>query len=240
MPEETAQTDPQQNRALKLERRQKAEALVQTHGIDISTAFHLVDRGISYDQFLETRKKREERVQAESEKWREANRKAWVWFKGTDDLGQNYLKDRSRRRADMLFSLHRSAPVVGKLIKVEPFHVTVHVGDKFRKIHKLHVQFCCDLRHAAKAQKAVRIDEEVRKQKLGIVGNTKERYIVADRVFLDWKKRKMQLEFGFRGGEVIVGTLKYFGRFELLVDIGGGGEVLLCKHALHSIQPSET
>ena len=38
---------------------------------------------------------------------------------------------------------------------------------------------------AAKAQRAVRIDEEVKKLRLGIVGNTKERYQVQDRVFLD-------------------------------------------------------
>ncbi len=238
MPEETTQSDAQQRRAVKLERRRKAESLAKTHGIDISTAFHLVDRNISYDQFLENRKKRQERLTADSEKWREANRKAWVWFKATDDLGQNYLKDRSKRRAEMLFALHRAAPLVGKLIKVEPFHVHIQVGDKPRKVHKLHVQFCCDLRHAAKAQRVVRINEDIRKQKLGIVGNTKERFIVGDKVYLDWKKRKMQLEYVFRGGEVLVGTLKYFGRFELIVDIGQGGEVLVSKHALYNVQPT--
>ena len=113
-------------------------------------------------------------------------------------------------------------------------------GDKFKKVHKLHVQFCCDLKHAAKAQRAVRLDEEVKKLRLGIVGNTKERYVVQDRVFLDWKKRRMLLEFAFRGGEVLVGSIKYFGRFELLIDIGPPGEGLLCKHALNSIQPAAT
>ncbi len=240
MSEESTQADPEQIRAQKLERKQKAEALAAAHGVDVSTAFHLVDRGITFEEFLENRKRREERTANESEKWREANRKAWTWFKTTDDMGQNYLKDRSKRRADMLFALHRAAPVVGKLVKVEPFHVHLQVGDKFKKVHKLHVQFCCDLKHAAKAQRAVRLDEEVKKLRLGIVGNTKERYVVQDRVFLDWKKRRMLLEFAFRGGEVLIGSIKYFGRFELLIDIGPPGEVLLCKHALNSIQPSAT
>lgn len=238
MPEESSGVDPEKSRLAKQERHGKAEALSKAHGIDISTAFHLVDRGVTYEQFQENRKLREERLKVEAEKWREANRKAWQWFKTTDDLGQNYLKDRARRQADMLVSLHRAAPVVGKLIKVEPFHIHLQTSDKIRKLHKLHVQFCCDLRHAAKAQKAVRVDEDIRKQKLGIVGNTKERYVIGDKAYLDWKKRKVQLEFAFRGGEVIVGAIKYFGRFELLIDIGGGGEVLLCKHALYSIQPS--
>ncbi|MEQ1501192.1 MAG: hypothetical protein ABMB14_03130, partial [Myxococcota bacterium] len=131
--------------------------------------------------------------------------------------------------------------VKGRVVEVEPYQIVFEPdGGAPEPIHKLKLLYSYPPDAWKAVKKAVRLDKKFVPEGIGPAVRPQDRYSCSDRRLFSYLDRAVELNVALLSGEVIRGTLTWFGRYEFGVKLRTDTEITVFRHALRDVSPAET
>ncbi|MEZ4316048.1 MAG: hypothetical protein R3F61_01020 [Myxococcota bacterium] len=139
----------------------------------------------------------------------------------------------------LTFGLHGRRVVTGVVGAATPysFMLTPDEGEA-EEIHKLQVKFAYAPEHWKRAKKAIRMDKVLSKTPREPIPRPQDRYGCSDKRLFSYVDRRDEIGVTLLEGEMIRGTVKWFSRYEIGLEVRGDVDIFVFRHALHEVTNS--
>ncbi len=200
----------------RLQRQERVEKLMEEHELSRALATQIVIGHASLDVVLSRR-----RMQAH----REENRL------------RSCLDDAKDTGRPLALALHGKDKAMGIVLEVAPYSVTIQEdgAEEPREIHKLQLKYAWDPEEWKKVRKGVRTDKDLSKAPVEPIERPQDRYTCSDKRLFRYMDDEAQVQATLLEGEVLKGTVTWFGRYEFGMMLKSDVEVTIFRHALHDL-----
>jgi len=200
----------------RLQRQERVEKMMEEHDLSRALATQIVIGHASLDVVLARR-----RMKAH----REENRL------------RSCLDQAKESGEPIAIAVHGKDKVRGTVVDVAPYAVTVieDGADEPREIHKLQLKYAWDPSDWKKVRKGVRSDKERSKDPLPPIERPQDRYTCSDKRLFRYMDDEVQVQATLLEGEVLRGTVTWFGRYEFGMLLKSDVPVTVFRHALHDL-----
>lgn len=152
-----------------------------------------------------------------------------------EGFGRLYMDKQLREKTPMAFVTYDAA-VEGVLYKRLVYDLDIMVGEEKVRINKLFIKYCYKQEHADIVSQFLQWDAAVRAQSLPALKPRKERFQIDSRHLALARKNKWPIRLTLRGGEVFQGPIDWYSAFEIKMNLGERGSVVLFRHAAYDFQ----
>ena len=84
----------------------------------------------------------------------------------------------------------------------------------------------------------IEMDAGLKMQNLESIVHKSERFQVDNRVLARCCREKIPARLTLRGGEIIMGLIRWFSQYEIKILLAHGGNVIVFRHGLHGFEIS--
>jgi len=148
------------------------------------------------------------------------------------NAGDLYMDKQIRLETPMVFETYaQSIPCVVK--KNLTYDIDLLCDGEVQQIKFTDVKYCYKQRDEDKVKADIQFDEEVKAQKLEPIIPRKERYQIQNELLKKARKEKKTIRLVLRGGEIFIGTIDWFTRYEIKMILPSGGKVVTFRHAAY-------
>lgn len=142
--------------------------------------------------------------------------------------------------ARLALALHDGTTLKGRVVDVEAYQVVFEAeGGEPQPIHKLKLLYVYDPSDWKGVKKGVRVDKKQGRETEPPAVRPQDRYSCSDRRLFGYLDRNVELSVALLSGEVLRGTLTWFGRYEFGLRLRTGAEITVFRHALRDVGPAE-
>lgn len=199
----------------RLRRQEKVEKLMEDHALSRALATQIVIGHASLDVVLARR-----RMQAH----RDENRL------------RSCLDDAKESGETLVIAIHGKTKVTGTVVEVAPYSVTVQPEEgEAVEIHKLQLKYAWSPEDWKRVRKGVRMDKSLSKEPKSPIERPQDRYTCSDKRLFRYLDDEIMVQATLLEGELIRGTLTWFGRYEFGLRLKSDVEITVFRHALHDL-----
>lgn len=199
----------------RLQRQEKVEKLMEKHELSRALATQIVIGHASLDVVLARR-----RMQSH----REENRL------------RSCLEQAKESGESVAIAIHGKSKVIGTVIEVAPYSVTMRTDEgEERELHKLQLKYAWAPDDWKRVRKGVRNDKSRSRDPLPPIERPQDRYTCSDKRLFRYMDDEAVVQATLLEGEVLRGTVAWFGRYEFGLTLKGDVEVTVFRHALHEL-----
>ena len=130
---------------------------------------------------------------------------------------------------------------VGVAQSVDPYCVSwgEAEGDEFSEVHKLEIKFACAPQDATSVGTHMVLDKERSSQPQSPRKRPQHRYNCSDRRLFRFVDEQERVRVTLLEGEIFVGLVRWFSRYELELELQGGVGVVIFRHGLAALTAEE-
>lgn len=150
--------------------------------------------------------------------------------------GRAYVQKQIRKKTPMVFELY-GEHVEGIISRRLTYSLAiVSVNGEVHHIEKLNIKYMYKRDEMPLVVQDIEVDADLKAQNLVSIVHKSERFQVDDRVLARCRKEKIPVRLTLRGGEVITGIIRWFSRYDMKMILAHGGNVIVFRHGLHSLE----
>ncbi|MFK7930571.1 MAG: hypothetical protein AB8H79_20465 [Myxococcota bacterium] len=199
----------------RLARQERVDKMMEAHDLSRALATQIVIGHASLDMVLARRRLKEHR---------EAFRL------------RSCLDEAKATAVPMTFELHNHEKATGVVTEIEPYSVSVTPeGGEPVEIHKLQLKYAWNPSDWKVIKKAVKVDKAMAKESVDPIARPQDRYTCSDKRLFRYMDTKTQVQITLLEGEQFKGEIMWFGRYEFAVQLKGGAQITVFRHALHEM-----
>jgi len=146
------------------------------------------------------------------------------------NFGELYIEKQIKFSTPMVFEAY-SESIKGIVAKDFKYEWDLLCGEEKRRIKKLDVLYCYKTENEQAVKASIIFDESIKSQALQPIKPKKERCQIPNELLLKSRKEKKPIRLVLRGGEIILGTVRWFSPYEIKVEFPSGGNVIVFRHA---------
>ncbi|MFT7519751.1 MAG: sRNA-binding regulator protein Hfq [Kiritimatiellia bacterium] len=136
----------------------------------------------------------------------------------------------------LAIALHGQRKVIGVVLELLPYSVTVQTDDGPEEIHKLQLKYGYNPDEWKKVRKGVRSDKVVAKSPREPIERPQDRYTCSDKRLFRYMDRETPVVVTLLEGEQIKGLVEWFGRYEFGLKLRSSEvPITVFRHCLHDI-----
>jgi CspA family cold shock protein len=147
-----------------------------------------------------------------------------------------YMIKQAKNQTPMIFEIYDHPHLQCLVKKKYKYDIDLVVDGEVKRFFMHDIKFCYKVRDEDKVKRAISYDEEVKSQNLKAIIPRKERYQIPDDELKRAYKEEKPIMLVMRGGEVIIGTIEWFSKYAIKVNLPIGGSVLTFRHAVYKFQ----
>lgn len=199
---------------------EKAQRLQQEHGLSRALAVQVAKGHADLDAIL-TRRRMETYC--------------------SENPMRSCLDETLAAEGSLTLGLHGSRTLTGRFLAVEPYTITVAPrgkrgveGDPV-EIHKLQIKYAHTPDAWKVVKKAIRFDRNLRSNPISPIERPQDRYTSSTKRLFRYLDQELVVVATLLEGEVLRGTVSWFSRFEIGLQLKPDAEAVLFRHALHAL-----
>lgn len=127
--------------------------------------------------------------------------------------------------------------VEGCVTEGDAYQITITGKEGSEVLHKLQLKFAYAPDDYKRVKKGFRKDKALSAAPKAPAERPQDRYTCSDKRLFGFVDQATPVDVMLLEGEIISGTVVWFGRFEFGLDVKGGAIVTIFRHALHRITP---
>jgi sRNA-binding regulator protein Hfq len=149
-------------------------------------------------------------------------------------FSKSCLEEAQRTGQPLTTCLHGQRRIEAVVTAVGPYEVTLQPvdGSDALVIHKLQFKYCYLPGEWKRVRKALRRDKALGEGPREPIARPQDRYTLSDKRLFGYVERKLVLDITLLEGEILRGTVLWFGRYELGLALKGEGQVTIFRHAI--------
>jgi len=147
-----------------------------------------------------------------------------------------YMIKQAKNQTPMVFEIYDHPHLKCLVKKKYKYDIDLLIDGEVKRFFMHDIKFCYKVRDEEKVKRAISYDEEVRSQNLKAIIPRKERYKIPDEELKKAYKEEKPIMLVMRGGEVIIGTIEWYSKYAIKVNLPIGGSVLAFRHAVYKFQ----
>ena len=158
----------------------------------------------------------------------------------SDNADRSVLVQAALDGAPISLALHGQRGVDGAVLRVDryEFQFKPRNGEK-ETVHKLQAKFAVDASLRKKVRKSLSYDKERRATgRVEPLWKPQDRYTCSNKRLFGFQDRQVPVEVSFLEGEILRGVVTWVGRYEFGLEVKGGVEVVVFRHALANLTPA--
>lgn len=135
-------------------------------------------------------------------------------------------------------AIHGKDKIIGTVVEVAPYSVTLQPdedGAEPRELHKLQLKYAWDPDDWKLVRKGTRTDKSRSRDPLPPIERPQDRYTCSDKRLFRYLDEEQQVQATLLEGDVLRGTLTWFGRYEFGMRLKSDVEVTVFRHALFDL-----
>ncbi len=134
--------------------------------------------------------------------------------------------------------LHHGRTLKGQVVSVEPYTFQFDTGNGTQEIHKLQVVYGYPPAEWKKVKKAVKVDKNAASDADAPAVRPQDRYSCSDKRLFGYLDREVEIAVTLIDGQILRGTVRWFGRYEFGLAVRTGVELVVFRHALRDLGPA--
>lgn len=136
-----------------------------------------------------------------------------------------------------VFGLFEGRKVEGTISEVTTYQATlVADGAEPEELHKLAFKYAYRPDDWKRVKKAIRKNKELSAEPRTPSERPQDRYTCSDRRLFGYMDEEATVDVTLLEGEILQGSIAWFGRFEFGLRVKGDAEIIVFRHALHRIR----
>ena len=152
--------------------------------------------------------------------------------------GRSYVQKQIRKKTPMVFELY-GEHIEGIISRRLTYTLTVEsLNGDVHHLEKLNIKYMYKQDEMSQIVQDIEIDGDLRAQNLESIVHRSERFPVDNRVLARCRREKIPVRLTLRGGEIIMGLIRWFSQYEIKVLLAHGGNVIVFRHGLHGFEIS--
>jgi len=158
----------------------------------------------------------------------------------SDNADRSVLVQAALDGKPVSLALHGQRGVDGTVLGVDryEFQFKPRTGDE-ETVHKLQAKFAVDATLRKKVRKSLSYDKERRAAgDVEPVWKPQDRYTCSNKRLFTFQDQKTPVQASLLEGEVLRGVVTWVGRYEFGLEVKGGVEVVVFRHALANLTPA--
>ena len=148
--------------------------------------------------------------------------------------GAQYYYTALKHSVPMVFCRYDGRHIAGIISKDGGTRFTLATKKGRLVVDKIDLQFSYRARSHGEINRAIRIDERVKKMKLPPIKEPSARYQIPDEALQECQESGSRLRLNLRGGEVLEGRVEWFGGYDIKLELATGRSVVVFRHAVYS------
>lgn len=149
-------------------------------------------------------------------------------------LNHSCLENAAESGEPLVLGVHGQRRVKGQIKEVTAYEVIVATEDgEDERLHKLELKYAYAPTAWKRVRKVLKKDSAVAKAERQPIKRPQDRYSCSDKRLFRYLDQKTPVEVCLLEGELLQGTIAWFGRFEFGLAIKGDETVTIFRHALH-------
>ena len=149
--------------------------------------------------------------------------------------GRTYIQKQIRKKTPMVFELY-GEHIEGIITHRLTYALIVLVDEEIDHLEKLNIKYMYKQDEMPQVVQDIEVDTDLKAQNLDSAVHKSERLQVDKRVLARCRKEKIPVRVILRGGEIIMGLIKWFSQYEMKMLLAHGGNVIVFRHGLHSFE----
>lgn len=203
------------NEALeRLARRAEVDRLVRKHGLSRSLATQVAMGHADLDAYL-AKQRMENHLQ--------------------EHLQHSCLDTSMRDEQAYVFGLHGGRRADAVVKNNDAYTVTLTGKDGEEEVHKLQFKYGYVPDAWKKVRKSMKKDKALASEPREPIVRPQDRYSCSDKRLFRYMDDGAMIDVTLLEGEIFRGSVAWFGRFEFALELKGGVQVVIFRHALHRI-----
>jgi sRNA-binding regulator protein Hfq len=130
---------------------------------------------------------------------------------------------------------HRKLTGVIQLVDAYMFRFLAEGATEPEDLHKLQVKLAFDPEAFKRVRKILKYDRALQAAPIGPVARPQDRYACSDRRLFGYMDSRAEVQVTLLEGEQLHGAVAWFSRFEFGLALKADAEIVVFRHALHSI-----
>lgn len=152
--------------------------------------------------------------------------------------GRSYVQKQIRKKTPMVFELY-GEHIEGIISRRLTYALTVEsLNGDVHHLEKLNIKYMYKQDEMSQIVQDIEIDRGLRAQDLESIVHKSERFRVDNRVLARCRREKIPVRLTLRGGEIIMGLIRWFSQYEIKILLAHGGNVIVFRHGLHGFEIS--
>lgn len=158
----------------------------------------------------------------------------------SDFLAKNYghstFEEAARLEALYCLHLHGHTTLQAAIIASETYDITITVPDgSQQELPKIRIKMLYTAELTDRIQSQIILDEPVRSLGLGPITTARQRNFIKNKSLFTLMREQEPLAITLLEGEILRGTIHSFSRYEIVLALQGGEQVVILRHAVHDI-----
>lgn len=150
--------------------------------------------------------------------------------------GRAYVQKQIRKKTPMVFELY-GEHVEGIISRRLTYALAVESLDgEVHHLEKLSIKYMYKQDEMSQVVQDIEIDAGLKMQNLEPIAHKSERFQVNDRVLARCRREDIPARLTLRGGEIIMGLIRWFSQYEIKILLAHGGNVIVFRHGLQSFE----
>lgn len=150
--------------------------------------------------------------------------------------GRAYVQKQIRKKTPMVFELY-GEHIEGIISRRLTYALAVEsLGGEVHHLEKLSIKYMYKQDEMSQVVQDIEIDADLKMQNLESIVHKSERFQVDNRVLARCRREKIPARLTLRGGEIIVGLIRWFSQYEIKILLVHGGNVIVFRHGLQSFE----
>jgi sRNA-binding regulator protein Hfq len=133
------------------------------------------------------------------------------------------------------FALHGGRQVEGVVKSIDRYEFDMDVDGASERIHKLTVKFAMVPDDAKRVRRALRFDKNLKDRPKDPIVRPQDRYTCSDRRLFSYIDDRTQVKVTLLEGEQFRGEITAMCRYEFVLKLKGGVEIVIFRHSLADI-----
>ncbi len=150
--------------------------------------------------------------------------------------GRAYVQKQIRKKTPMVFELYEEH-IEGIISRLLTYALAVEsLNGERHHLEKLNIKYMYKQAEMPQVIQDIEIDTGLKAQNLESIVHKSERLQVDNQVLARCRRKKIPVRLTLRGGEIIMGLIRWFSQYETKILLAHGGNVVVFRHALHGLE----
>ena len=150
--------------------------------------------------------------------------------------GRAYVQKQIRKKTPMVFELY-GEHIEGIISRRLTYALAVEsLSGEVHHLEKLSIKYMYKQDEMSQVVQDIEIDTGLKMQNLESIVHKSERFRVDNRVLARCRREKIPARLTLRGGEIIMGFIRWFSQYEIKILLAHGGNVIVFRHGLQSFE----